>query len=133
MEPAKRFRAEFSTAETDFPLNLESVNISHLIVYFVPEDGEVVPVSNIGLRFVPKGAASTLPPLGGDASSLRGLLSTRSGSASTWKNCVGVAPFGKWTLDLSQDTALHDLLAADKLRDILFVVSYTGRTPAWPS
>ena len=129
VEAAKRFRAEFSTAETDFPLNLESLKISNLIVYFVPEDGKVVKAGNVGLQFVPKGAASNVPPLGGNASSLRGLLSTRSGSASSWKNCVGVEPFGKWTLDLSQDTELQTQLAADKVRDILFVVSYSGRTP----
>jgi hypothetical protein len=133
LETARRFRAEFSTAETDFPLNLESLKISNLVVYFVPEDGDVIKASNIGLRFVPDGAGSNVPPLGGDASSLRGLLSTRSGSANSWKNCIGVEPFGKWTLDLSQDTDLQDLLAADKVRDILFVVSYSGRTPAWPS
>ena len=133
IEPGKRFRAEFSTANTDFPLNLESLKIANLVVYFVPKDGEVVNATMVGLRFVPEGAPANAPPLGGDASSERGLLSTRSGSASSWKNCIGVAPFGKWTLDLSRDPELQSLLAADKVRDILFVVSYAGRTPAWPS
>ena len=133
VEPAKRFRAEFSMTSADFPVNLESLKISNLVVYFVPEDGEVVPVTTVGLEFVPVGAPPELPPLGGDAGSARGLLSTRSGSAPLWQNCIGVPPFGKWTLDLSRDSALQAQLAADKIRDILFVVSYTGRTPAWPS
>lgn len=135
IETARRFRAEFSTAHTDFPLNLEkdSLVISNLVVYFVPEDGKEVKVTTAGLSFVPDGAASSAPPLGGDAGSERGLLSTRSGSASSWQNCIGVGPFGKWTLDLSRDAELQASLAADKVRDILFVVSYTGRTPAWPS
>jgi hypothetical protein len=134
IEPAKRFRAEFTTTFTDFPLNLErdSVKISNLVVYFVPEDGEQVEVANVALRFVPDGAAPAAPPLGGTASSERGLLSTRSGSASSWQNCIGVAPFGKWTLDLSADSDLQSLFDDDKVRDILFVVSYSGRTPAWP-
>jgi hypothetical protein len=131
IEPAKRFRAEFSTANTDFPLNLSSLKISNLVVYFVPNDGEVINVTTAGLRFVPEGSTSS--PLGGDAASDRGLLSIRSGSASSWTNCVGMEPFGKWTLDLSRDPALQSLIAADKVRDILFVVSYTGQTPAWPN
>ena len=131
VEVAKRYRAEFSIERGDFPLNLESPKIAHLVVYFVPKDVDVVKTTLVGLRFVPEGAPSSAA-LGGDASSLHGLLSTRSGSASNWQNCAGVEPFGKWTLDLSRDDELQDLLAADKVRDILFVVSYTGQTPAWP-
>ncbi|HEU4434394.1 MAG TPA: neuraminidase-like domain-containing protein, partial [Pyrinomonadaceae bacterium] len=135
LEPARRFRAEFSIAETDFPLNLErdSLKTSHLLVYFVPTNGEPIKVTNIGLTLLPEGAPPNTTPLGGDASSDRGLLSTRSGSAPNWGSCVGVAPFGKWTLDLSQDAALQALLAADKVRDILFVLSYNASTPPWPS
>ena len=135
LETARRFRAEFSIAETDFPLNLErdSLKTSNLLAYFVPSNGEVIKVTNIGLSFVPQGAPPNTTPLGGDASSERGLLSTRSGSAPGWGSCVGVAPFGKWTLDLSRDSALQALLAADKVRDILFVLSYNASTPAWPS
>ena len=124
---------EFSTSKTDFPVNLENLKISNLIVYFVPKDGEVINATTVGLRFVPEGAPPAALPLGGDAGSERGLLSTRSGSASTWKNCIGVPPVGKWTLDLSRDSGLQALLAADKVRDILFVVSYNASTPAWPS
>jgi hypothetical protein len=133
--PARRYRAEFSTANTDFPLNLErdSLKISNLVVYFVPEDGEVIKATTVGLSFVPEGAASNAAPLGGNATSERGLLSTRSGSAFSWTDCIRVEPFGKWTLDLSRDPELQSLFAADKVRDILFVLSYTGRTPAWPS
>jgi hypothetical protein len=133
IEAAKRFRVEFSTSKTDFPLNLESLKISNLVLYFVPQDGEVIAATTVGLSFVPEGAPAEQPPLGGDAGSDRGLLSTRSGSAGRWQNCLGVPPFGKWTLDLSRDSALQASLAADKIRDILFVVSYAGRTPAWPS
>ncbi|HEU0254178.1 MAG TPA: hypothetical protein VFR12_14180, partial [Pyrinomonadaceae bacterium] len=125
IETAKRFRAEFSTSKADFPLNLEkdSLKIANLVVYFVPKDVDVVKATTVRLSFVPEGAASNAPPLGGDASSERGLLSTRSGSASDWQDCIGVEPFGKWTLDLSGDEELKTLLAADKVRDILFVVS----------
>ena len=135
LEPAKRFRAAFTTSKADFPLNLErdSLKISNLVVYFVPKDEGVVKATTVGLSFVPEGAPSNAPALGGDAGSERGLLSTRSGSASDWMDCIGVEPFGKWTLDLSRDSELQTLLAEDKIRDILFVVSYTGRTPAWPS
>lgn len=133
IEAAKRFKVEFSTSKTDFPVNLESLEISNLVLYFVPEDGEVITATTVGLSFVPAGAPQDATPLGGDAGSDRGLLSTRSRSASRWQNCLGAPPFGKWTLDLSRDSALQGLLAADKIRDILFVVSYAGKTPAWPS
>jgi hypothetical protein len=135
LEPAKRFRAEFSIADTDFPLNLEkgSLKTSNLIVYFVPENGQPINATTVGLSFVPEGAPPLALPLGGDAQSAQGVLSTRSGSAADWRNCNGVAPFGKWTLDLSRDAGLQALLAADKIRDILFVVSYTAQTAKWPN
>jgi hypothetical protein len=49
---------------------------------------------------------------------------------------IGLAPFGEWELSLltplPDGRRARDLFAAGELEDILFVLTYAARTPAWP-
>lgn len=76
--------------------------------------------------------------VGGAANATAGLISTRSGSGAPWLDMLGKVPFGRWTLDLSgalpepDGRPLSVVFEQEEVEDILFVLTYTGRTPEWP-
>ncbi|HEY3026185.1 MAG TPA: hypothetical protein VGJ55_08555, partial [Pyrinomonadaceae bacterium] len=69
-----------------------------------------------------------------------GVISTRRGNVSGWINSFlgGSSPVGKWTLSLkytdpNDDTEIRNRFKTGEIEDILFVITYSGRTPEWPS
>jgi hypothetical protein len=64
------------------------------------------------------------------------VMSTRSSSGASWIPMIGKSPFATWQLDLSQDTNVPNIavhLANEDVADILMVLTYSARTPAWPT
>jgi hypothetical protein len=45
--------------------------------------------------------------------------------------CHGKTPFGAWDLALPNTTAMKNRFKKEEIEDILFVITYTGRTPEW--
>lgn len=45
---------------------------------------------------------------------------------------LGKAPIGVWELALPNTAAMRDLFKSGAIENILFVITYTGRTPSWP-
>jgi hypothetical protein len=41
-------------------------------------------------------------------------------------------PVGEWELALPTDESVRSLFANEEIADILFVITYSGRTPEWP-
>jgi hypothetical protein len=61
------------------------------------------------------------------------VLSTR-GNANRWLDMLsGQGPVGEWKLALPDTPAVRDLFMQGEIEDILFVITYAGRTPAWPA
>jgi hypothetical protein len=51
---------------------------------------------------------------------------------------IGLEPVGEWELSLNygnaaKDAAIRKRFKDDLITDILFVISYAGETPPWPS
>lgn len=69
---------------------------------------------------------------GGEATAANGVISTRS-NASNWTGLINKPPIGRWELALSESArTLFKGNDGEQLDDILFVLTYGGRTPAWP-
>jgi hypothetical protein len=43
-----------------------------------------------------------------------------------------LAPVGTWELDLSADNQIKAWFKNGQIEDILFGITYSGRTPEWP-
>ena len=43
----------------------------------------------------------------------------------------GKAPVGEWELVLPNTAAMRNRFKKEEIEDILFVVTYSGRTPEW--
>lgn len=120
----------FETAPGDFPPNLVTLGIQHVVLYFARKDGAAfeVPVSH--LLFTEQGSAV---PVGGAATSIDGVVSTRRGNAGAWMPMIGKTPFGKWELALPDTEEIKDRFKNEEIEDILFVITYSGNTPEWPA
>lgn len=120
----------FETRRADFPPNIEELSIQHLLLYFVRADGATFEVPNASLRLTEPGGTA---PLGGAATTVEGLISTRSGSASSWLTMTGKSPIGQWELALPNSAEVRNRFTNSEIEDILFVITYEGSTPPWPA
>jgi hypothetical protein len=84
-----------------------------------------VPVSH--LRYTAQGEPGTV---GGSATSIDGLISTRSGNAGSWTAMIGKSPAGEWELALPNTEEMKNRFKNEEIVDILLVITYSGRTPA---
>jgi hypothetical protein len=129
-QTATPMAAVFSTTREDFPPNLENLAIQHVAVYFVLADGETVNGLQATLSFIPQGSSTVVS--GQATATPEGIISTRLGNAAGWMPMIGRAPFGQWQLTLSNTAEIRNLFDSEVIEDILFVITTSGRTPAWP-
>ncbi|MCE7985214.1 MAG: hypothetical protein DYG89_28920 [Caldilinea sp. CFX5] len=124
---AKAVTVRFRTERADFPPNLDSLQIEQVLLYFARKPGvtDEIPVT---LTSKPAGGPVAL---GGAATSIDGVISTRRGNAGAWALLIGSTPVGEWELTL-QDAAVN-FCKEEKIEDLLFVITFAGRTPAWPA
>jgi Tc toxin complex TcA C-terminal TcB-binding domain len=118
----------FRTRRQDFPPNLDDLKIQHVVLYFSRVDGTFeAPVDH--LRFTEAGGVGTV---GGGATSIDGLISTRKGNAGSWTAMLGKSPIGDWELALPNTGEMKNRFRDEEVDDILLVVTYRGETPPWP-
>jgi hypothetical protein len=122
--------AVFETRRQDFPPNLERLKIQQVVLYFARKNGSTFEIPVTALRFTERGGTGSI---GGAAVSVDGVISTRRGNASSWMSMVGKLPFGKWELILPNTQEIRNRFKSEEIQDILFVITYAGRTPEWPT
>jgi hypothetical protein len=118
---------KFSTIAADYPPNIEDVTIAQVLLYVARTAGQnfEVPVS---LKFTPEGAAA---PMGGAATTIDGVISTRRGNAGSWTQMQGRGPAGEWELALPNSDEMKTRFQNGDIQDILFVITYKGVTADW--
>jgi hypothetical protein len=120
----------FRTIREDFPPNIETLKIQQVLLYFVRADSNSpeIPVSH--LRYTAQGEAGAA---GGGANSIDGFISTQRGNAGSWTSMIGKPAAGDWELALPDTEEMRARFQQEEIKDILFVITYSGRTPAWPA
>jgi Tc toxin complex TcA C-terminal TcB-binding domain len=141
VEDAEQMMVRFRSEREDFPPNLDGLRVDQLVLAFSGVDGDSVPVQRAELRFTPDGDPNTVV---GVAQPVHGKVTTRSGAWNTFLG--GLSPVGEWVVSLrpaANDPQRQQKLDAldawfksekegEECQDILFVVTYSGRSPAWP-
>jgi hypothetical protein len=100
------------------------------LLYFAGADGTTVETSAT-LRFTE--ANGSAGAVGGAATTVDGIISTRTGSAGSWTAMIGKTPFGQWSLALPNTDRVRSLFQNQALDDVLLVLTYGARTEAWPT
>ena len=123
----------FETRRGDFPANAADLKIKHVTLYFVRKEGFTDEIA-AELRFLETGCAGWV---GGLATSKNEPISTRKQNAGSWLRMQDKQPIGKWELKLLPNATAEDVkkakawFAEGQIEDILFVITFSGETPAW--
>jgi hypothetical protein len=120
----------FTTVAEDFPPNIGDLRIQQVLLYFSRADGEEFEVTVTSFRFRQQGTPGFV---GGAATSVDGVISTRRGNAGSWSAMIDKTPLGDWELVLPDNEELRSRFSDDKIQDILFVITYAGRAAPWPA
>jgi hypothetical protein len=127
-QTATPMMVRFRTRREDFPPNVENLKIEHVLLYFPRTTGTLFEVP-AALHFTPEGGMAAI---GGEATSVDGVISTRRGNAGSWTLMIGHSPVGEWELSLPSTDEMKNRFKNEEIEDILFVITYSGRTPEWP-
>ena len=119
----------FATVREDFPPNVENLRIEHMASYFSRADrnGDEIAVGHLRLR-----EANGPGPVGAGAKTINGLISTRLASGAGWSGMIGKMPVGEWELALRNTEDMRKRFTTGDIRDIVLVISFSGRIPEWP-
>lgn len=128
-QTATPMTVRFETRRQDFPPNLNDLRIEHIVLYFARAEEIKDEITVEHLHF---SEANGLGTVGGSATSIDGIISTRKGNAGSWLTMIGKKPFGEWELALPDTQEVRALFQNEQIEDILFVITYGGETPAWP-
>jgi hypothetical protein len=104
----------FTISPDDFPPNVEDLKMSRLMLYFARAAGVTSEVTVRQLRLDEQAILGATP-------SDDGVISTRG---------VSGTPFGEWELAFDDEETKY-MLENGMIEDILFVITYSGRTPPW--
>ncbi len=129
---------KFPIGSEDFPANFESIRIEAITLYISRTDTSVGEIDVEHLKLLNPANNAIIASSGESARTIDGTITTRRGNGSVWVPLLSGAagtPFGKWELSFrgASQQALRAALEAELIEDILFVVSYEGRTPSWPT
>lgn len=124
----------WQTNRSDFSSNLLNLKIQQILLYFVLKNGEKLNIPVTHLRFTEQ---NTTGFVGGGATAIDGIVSTRRGNAANWLTMLGKPPMGEWELALTDKLAdgrqTKALFTEETIGDVLLVVTYSGRMPDWPA
>jgi hypothetical protein len=113
-----------------------------VLLYFVRADGMNEEIDVTHLTFTAPGAPDAV---GGKATTIDGVISTRRPNGSPWRPLrdpgpgpTPRTPAGVWELSLrtdnpDRDQQIQSWFKNDKIEDILLIISCSGHTPAWPA
>ena len=129
-QTATPMTVQFTVAAADFPANLNDIRIQQVILYFARAAGASFEVPVSSLLFF-EGASTAA--VGGAATTIGGIISTRRGNAASWIPIIGNTPFGTWQLKLPDTQVVRDWFTGQQITDILFDITYTAEAPPWPA
>jgi hypothetical protein len=120
----------FSLASQDFPPNVAELRIQQVLLAVARAEGRTFEIESAQLMLTPQG--QTVPVGGAVNGSTDGLISTRRGNASAWVPLIGKSPLGAWEITLPNTEVMRNRFENEEIDDLLLVLTYSGRTPAWP-
>jgi hypothetical protein len=129
-QSATPMTVKFKTTRDDFPPNIERLTIKKVQLFFSRAADQMFEVEVDHLMFTPEGKDDAV---GGPATTIDGLIDSIYGSGSSWIPMTDEYPAGEWELALPDRPNVRSWFADQKIQDILLIITYAGRSPAWPT
>ncbi|MGN6645027.1 MAG: neuraminidase-like domain-containing protein [Cytophaga sp.] len=120
----------FDTLQTDFPANLQNLQIAGITLYF--PDGTAkqnlsVEGEDVILTLIPSDNSGNVS--GKEVIADGNIISTSSGNAASWAAMISRPVAGSWQLNLPQKVLAK--IRSEDVSDMLFVIYYKGETAKW--
>jgi len=115
-------------ARTDFPPNVANLAVAKLTLYVVRANGFDAELTVTALRHEVDGQvveAGPVPTSGG-------IVGTGRPAGAPWLAFTGANPTGDWGIHLEDTAAVRSAFTADRIQDLVLVMTLSGTTPAWP-
>lgn len=128
--PLRPMTVRFPLTAQSFPPNLSNVRIRHVVLAAVRAEGRTFEIGNTRLMLTPSGESVAVGGMVGGTTD--GFVSTRRGNASAWLPLVGRSVHGEWELTLPNTQEMRNRFKNEEIEDLLLILTYEGRTPAWP-
>ncbi|MCA1702140.1 MAG: hypothetical protein LC808_02265 [Actinobacteria bacterium] len=122
---------KFTLSPEGFPPNVDDLRIQQVFFAVVRAQGAAFEIGTTQLTLTSHG--ETVAVGGAVAGTIDGLISTRRGNASAWVPLIGKSPAGAWELTLPNTDEMRGRFDNDEVEDLLLVLTYEGRTSAWPT
>ena len=122
---------EFTLTAPGFPPNVDELAIRQVLFAVARSQEATFEIGPVELTLTPPNGTAAVG--GGVDSTVDGLISTRRGNANAWVPLIGRSPTGNWRLTLPNTEQLRDRFNQEEIDDLLLILTYEGRTPAWPS
>lgn len=122
----KPMSVTFRTRREDFPPNVKDLKIDKVLLYFVRKEGAAFEVEASLAFNGTEGCKITTE---------NGIISTQRGSGFSWALILDSnnrQPAGTWQLKITNPANIQQRFKNEEIIDILFVLSFSGRTPEWP-
>ena len=100
-------QVSFKTTREDFPPNVRDLAIEHVTLYIQRKDEVTQEIEIKHLHFQDTGSVGVV---GGAATTVNGLASTRRSNASSWFAMLGKSPVGEWSLALEDTPIVRNLV-----------------------
>jgi hypothetical protein len=126
-QSSRPMTVSFETGPEDFAPNLTGSKVEHLTLYVSSRGGRSFEVPAV-LRFAENGAGASI---GGAVETVDGMIDTRHSNGAGWAGMQGKSAVGVWELELPDTGDIRNRFKNGDIEDILFVVTYRGRTPEW--
>ena len=122
---------DFTLSRSSFPPNVDELQLQQVLFTVACADGATFEIGPTQLTLTPSGETA---PVGGTVDgTVDGVVSTRRGNAAAWVPLIGRAPVGAWQLTLPDTEEMRSRFRNEEIDDLLLILTYEGRTPAWPT
>jgi hypothetical protein len=129
-DPQRRMVVNFSTRVEDFPPQPQDVRIQHVTFLVARRNGFTSELEIRVLNLTPEGETASV---GGPASTVAGVVSTRRPSGSAWLEMQGKPPAPcEWELRLPNSNQVRTWFKEGAIEDLALVITFEGTTPQWP-
>ena len=137
-EQNRRLEARINAVRADFPPHLEGLSTEALSLYVIGKRASApgqLPAVEVGVETLTRDAGTAEATVFGAARTADGVISTLTGTGTTWQPAVGAdqSPLGEWELAVTNNPLTRKALTDGVIDDLVFAITYRGSLPPWPS
>jgi hypothetical protein len=121
-------RATLSLSRSDFPLNIDGLNLAQLTLFAVGLRSATSELTILSTQHTTGGQTVDA----GQVETSGGIAGTRRPGGAPWQPLLGTDPAGTWELQFEDTPPVRALFTSGTVQDVVLAMSVAGTTQPWP-